>query len=201
MTIKQTITEPSNSILVNKNENKNTLQVTINQESKEFTPQKLPDKPVKKNNTTIQQILNAFDIVNRFNTFTVSKRIDAESAAFDLIRVLSMCWVIMGHSFNERNQYDAAGQMDLDTKVNEAKTDWNITFIQHGLYAVDFFLFMGGYVAIISLRRIINEFRESKFWKIPILYIFLVIKRYVRIIPLVVVIVLFYTCVLTWVEP
>jgi peptidoglycan/LPS O-acetylase OafA/YrhL len=76
---------------------------------------------------------------------------------------------------------------------------WNVTFIEHGFYAVDFFLFMGGYVAIISLKRLTTDFKDSPKWKLPVLYIFIVIKRYARILPMVAVITMFIVYVLPYI--
>ena len=96
--------------------------------------------------STCKSIVEAFDFVERMPTMMVSKRPNAESAAFDLIRNLSMCWVIMAHQFSERITKNAA-VLNIATALSTAKHDWVVTFIEHGFYAVDFFLFMGGYVA------------------------------------------------------
>ena len=120
----------------------------------------------------------------------VSKRPTSESGAFDLVRLLSMSWVVMAHQFGMRGGASANDVIDTG-KGNQMKNDWNVTFIEHGYYAVDFFLFMGGYVAILSLKRVVGEFKKSPMWKFPILYIFLVIKRYARILPMMALINLF----------
>ena len=48
---------------------------------------------------------------------------------------------------------------------------------------------MGGCVAIISLKSMILKFKDEpmskKIWKYPVLWIFIMLKRYVRIIPFV----------------
>jgi peptidoglycan/LPS O-acetylase OafA/YrhL len=81
-------------------------------------------------------------------------------------------------------------------KITREANDWNLTFMQQGFYAVDFFLFMGGYVGIISLKRIVFDFKNQPRWKLPILYIFLFVKRYARILPTMGVVILFTVCVL-----
>lgn len=93
-----------------------------------------------------------------------------------------MLWVIIGHQFSQRKM-DTNQTMDLKMFQQSYKFDWNLTLIWIGQYSVDFFLFMGGYVAILSLQKIINEFKKSSWWKWPVLYLFLLIKRYVRIFP------------------
>jgi peptidoglycan/LPS O-acetylase OafA/YrhL len=59
------------------------------------------------------------------------------------------------------------------------------TFIQHGFYAVDFFFFIGGYVAILSMKRIVADYKGAPIWKLPLLYVFLLVKRYARLMPMI----------------
>jgi hypothetical protein len=47
-----------------------------------------------KSPTTLQEIIQAFDFVDRWNLLKVSKRPTVENAAFDLIKVISMAWVV-----------------------------------------------------------------------------------------------------------
>jgi peptidoglycan/LPS O-acetylase OafA/YrhL len=143
------------------------------------------------------QIVAPFDIINRWKSITVSKRPGALSGAFDLVRLISMGWVVMAHQFSMRS---AASESTIDTYTPKMEQgSWNVTFIEHGFYAVDFFLFMGGYVAIISLKRLTTDFKDSPKWKLPVLYIFIVIKRYARILPMVAVITMFIVYVLPYI--
>ena len=121
------------------------------------------------------QIVAPFDVINRWKSITVSKRPGALSGAFDLVRLLSMGWVVMAHQFSQRSA-GSESQIDIGGTARFERDSWNITFIEHGFYAVDFFLFMGGYVAIISLKRLTTDFRNSPKWKLPVLYIFIVIN-------------------------
>jgi len=133
--------------------------------------------------STMNKIIESWDIIERFKSISVSKRPTVESGAFDLVRLLSMSWVIMAHQYSQRGLVNTSDLMNPSKNENTAN-DWNVTLIEHGFYAVDFFLFMGGYVAIISLGKIINEFKNSAYSKLPILYIFIFFKRYYRIIPM-----------------
>jgi peptidoglycan/LPS O-acetylase OafA/YrhL len=63
--------------------------------------------------------------------------------------------------------------------------DWMTTLIQHGFYAVDFFFFIGGYVAILSLKRTVADYKGAPIWKFPLLYVFLLVKRYARLMPMI----------------
>lgn len=118
----------------------------------------------EKSNTTWDQLLQAFDFVDRTKSLIVSKRPTAESGAFDIIRVISMMWVVLAHQFSERLGNSNAALV-LPQEIYDSRHDWSITLIEHGFYAVDFFLFMGGYVAILSLQRVVNQFRKAPFWK------------------------------------
>ena len=79
------------------------------------------------------------------------------------------------------------------------QASWDFTLSMYGYYAVDFFLFMGGYVAIISIKRLTADFEDSRKWKLPVLYIFILIKRYARILPMVAVITMFLVYVLPYI--
>jgi hypothetical protein len=152
---------------------------------------------VEKDSFFMTQIVAPFDVVNRWKSISVSKRPGALSGAFDLVRLLSMGWVIVAHQFTMR-----AGISDTVIDPYFARMEqasWDFTFIQLGYYAVDFFLFMGGYVAIISLKRLTTDFKDSRKWKLPVLYIFIVIKRYARILPMVAVITMFLVYVLPYI--
>jgi peptidoglycan/LPS O-acetylase OafA/YrhL len=161
--------------------------------STKLTVQK-PVGPVQPN-PTLLKIQQNFDFVERMKTLVVGKRPTAESGAFDLVRLLSMCWVVMAHQFSQRG-LNLADDLLSKYKITREANDWNITFMQQGFYAVDFFLFMGGFVGIISLKRIVFDFKNEPRWKLPILYVFLFVKRYARILPTMGVVILFTVCVL-----
>jgi hypothetical protein len=153
---------------------------------------------VKKDSFFMTQIVAPFDVINRWKSITVSKRPGALSGAFDLVRLLSMGWVVMAHQFSMRSGMSDSS-IDINGTALMEQGSWNVTFIEHGFYAVDFFLFMGGYVAIISLKRLTSDFKNSPKWKLPVLYIFIVIKRYARILPMVAVITMFVVYVLPYI--
>jgi hypothetical protein len=49
--------------------------------------------------TLVQEIMQAFDFVDRWNLLRVSRRPTVENGAFDLIKVISMAWVVIAHAF------------------------------------------------------------------------------------------------------
>jgi hypothetical protein len=55
----------------------------------------LQTKPeVEKDSFFMSQIVAPFDVINRWKSITVSKRPGALTGAFDLVRLLSMGWVV-----------------------------------------------------------------------------------------------------------
>ena len=161
---------------------------------------KKSDITTKKTETTFDKVLQAFDVYERLPSLVESKRVNAESGAFDLVRCISMCWVILAHQFSERLS-QTADILVLIPTIRSEKHNWNNTLVQLGFYAVDFFLFMGGYVAIISLQRTVDMFKTSAKWKLPILYLFLLVKRYIRVLPIIALVVLYRIYVYPWLSP
>ena len=73
----------------NKTRSQNTLITKLKDEKNE-----------KKVQTNLEQVIDGFNIKKRWAAISVSKRVSSDSAAFDLIRVLSMTWVVMAHNFS-----------------------------------------------------------------------------------------------------
>jgi hypothetical protein len=48
---------------------------------------------------------------------------------------------------------------------------------------VDLFLIIGGYISILFVSKAFIEFKDSKLWKLPVLYLFMIFKRYMRMMP------------------
>jgi hypothetical protein len=74
------------------------LEIGAQKKSKQTKPE------VKKDSFFMNQIVAPFDVVERWKSITVSKRPGALSGAFDLVRLLSMGWVVMAHQFFVRSQ-------------------------------------------------------------------------------------------------
>jgi hypothetical protein len=150
----------------------------------------------KKGSFFMTQIVAPFDVINRWKRITVSNRTDALSCAFDLIRVLSMGYMTLNH---QQGLSISMSDPLMDPYIPRMQqASWNISIIQDGSYCVDLFLFMGGFVAIISIKRLTTDFKKSRKWKLPVLYIFILIKRYVRIFPMLAMITIFMVYVLPY---
>ena len=125
-----------------------------------------------------------FDIVTNVKSLVYPRIVNPSVQVFDLLRVKAMIWVVLGHELAYRltvsENFTDAGFFDY------TKGSWYFTYNQTAFYAVDIFLFMGGYVAIVSLNKFIANFAPfsfGKWYKIPVVFIFCVFKRYMRIMP------------------
>ena len=150
-------------------------------------PQTNPKDPIltatlPKKNGALSSVIAAFDVVKRLKSISVSPRPGAETATFEVIRVISMLWIILGHSYAGRAVNYSTEIVDYKN-MNRLQHDWWVTIWFTAFFAVDFFFFMGGYVAIISLKNLVFELKNNNPWKWPVLYIFILIKRYARIFP------------------
>lgn len=145
-----------------------------------------------KKSTRLQQILQSFDIISNTSSILESKRISSGTQVFELLRMISLMWVILGHTIlemmNNWNRNKGADPMFQQSLAG----NWFISFCCCGLFAVDFFLFIGGYVSILATKRYFVEIKDQPIWKYPILYIFLLVKRYVRIMPCLAIMALFW---------
>lgn len=134
--------------------------------------------------------LELFDAVHNTNSLIYPRIVNASVQVFDLLRVLAMTWVVIGHELAYRLSFSTnfvdAGFLDY------SKNSWYFTYNQSGYYAVDIFLFMGGYVSIVSLGKFISSFAPFKPHKVPLIYVFCVFKRYMRIMPAYAFLLVFY---------
>ena len=131
------------------------------------------------------QIWKSWDIVANTKSILASARPDPQTQVLELLRALAMGWVVLAHGFSMRGLGASLGMFDKQFLIGMGDS-WLTTFIETGFYAVDIFLFLGGFVCIISMKRPIETFASDHFfnyWKFVFVYAFLVVKRYVRILP------------------
>lgn len=106
------------------------------------------------------------------------------------MRVLAFFWVVWGHEFAWRQIY-SHNYVD-PSYMDYVASNWGCTFIETGFYAVDIFLFIGGYVSILATNKHIRGFEKVRLSKWPAIYLFNVFKRYIRIMPSYAVMLLYY---------
>lgn len=139
-----------------------------------------PKQEHKKKKNSVP-ILALFDIKTNLGSLIYPRNISGAVQAFDLIRVFCMIWIVVGH--------EMAYRMTMTKNIFDkgfleySKDSWYFTYNMTAFYAVDLFLFMGGYVAIISQFKTIDSMKPMTPVKGISMYFYLVIKRYFRIIP------------------
>lgn len=131
-----------------------------------------------------------WDLVHNLNTLLYPRRINSSVQVFELLRVLAFFWVIFSHEFAYRLK-TSQNYIDISF-LDYTKNSWAFTVVESGYYAVDIFLFMGGYVSILATNKFINSFQglQLKHW-VPV-YLYGVFRRYVRIMPAYAIMMLFF---------
>lgn len=106
------------------------------------------------------------------------------------MRILAFFWVVWGHEFAYR--MPSSSNYIEPHFFDYTANSWGFTFIETGFYAVDIFLFIGGYVSILATSKYVNSFQKAKVSKWPAIYVFNILKRYVRIMPAYAMMMLYY---------
>lgn len=139
-------------------------------------------KPQLPKISVISQVLTDMDFVKNTKNILYSKRVDAATQAFDVVRAICVFWIVWGHNYTIR--FVEINKFKIDTKLFEQTgASWVKGWLENGYYAVDLFLYMGGFVSILAMARFYTDFRNAPYWKYPVLYLFLCLKRYIRIMP------------------
>lgn len=131
-----------------------------------------------------------WDLVSNLNSLLHATRVNSSVQVFELLRILAFFWVIFSHEFAYRLKLS---QNYIDVSfLDYTKNSWAFTVVESGYYAVDIFLFMGGYVSILATSKYVNQFQglEGKHW-IPV-YLYAIVKRYIRIMPAYAIMMLFF---------
>ena len=151
-------------------------------QTSEEKPSTLQSPAAKKPLTKFEEISNGFDIVKNMSGLTKSRRIDSATQVFELLRAVSMLWIVYAHTASFKAEMFNK-QKEQANFVNNEGNDWMVTFIMTGFFAVDFFLIMGGYVSILFVSKTFLELKDSALWKLPALWVFMIFKRYFRMMP------------------
>lgn len=156
---------------------------TVNERRKEVTQEQKDEK-------THPSLWVQWDLIVNLRSLIYPMRINSSVQVFELMRILAFFWVVWGHEFAYRmpssSNYIAPHFFDYTA------TSWGFTFIETGFYAVDIFLFIGGYVSILATSKYVNSFQKAKVSKWPAIYLFNIVKRYIRIMPAYAVMMLYY---------
>jgi peptidoglycan/LPS O-acetylase OafA/YrhL len=129
-------------------------------------------------------------MVKNLSGLIYPRRINSSVQVFELMRIMAFFWVVFAHEFAYRM---SVSQNFADpTFLDYTKNSWGFTIIETGFYAVDIFLFIGGYVSILANTKYISNFGKVPPSKWAAIYVFAIFKRYVRIMPAYIVMMLFY---------
>ena len=113
-------------------------------------------------------------IVNLEKLFTVKQGGDQSLAVFNGVRVLSICWVVVGHGFSLVN---LAPVRNIQT-VSDMVKDPTFSLVPGGFFAVDSFFYLAGFLTFYLLTAKLYP----KKGKIGILNTFLIyFHRYYRL--------------------
>ena len=98
---------------------------------------------------------------------------DPNLKALNGVRVLSACYVILGHSFSWAFNYPMENPMAMLTLVS----DFFMAIIPGGFYAVDVFFFLSGFLAsyLMTIRLYPRKGKDN--------YLMLYFHRFYRLIP------------------
>ena len=92
-----------------------------------------------------------------------------------------MIHIVLFHEFNSK---PGLSENVVDPQfLPQLGTSWITTYLYMGYYYVDVFLFMGGYVSIVSQSKSIDSFVKPSLKQSTGLFLLSVFKRYVRIAP------------------
>lgn len=144
----------------------------------------------EKKKSTQPEMIQIWDMSRNLKTLLYPRRVNSAVQVFELLRVLAFFWVIFSHEFAYRLK---VSQNYIDPSfLKYTETSWAFTVVENGFYAVDIFLFMGGYVSILATTKYINSFQGMGLkHSIPI-YLFSILRRYIRIMPSYAIMMLFF---------
>ena len=111
-------------------------------------------------------------IVNIQKLFTVRPGGDQRLNVLNGVRVLSICWVITGHSFGFTAMAPVANSMNLE----RVYTDVLFSIVPAGMYAVDSFFYLSGFLSCYLLTS--KMYPKKGKISLPLLYF----HRYYRLI-------------------
>ena len=134
----------------------------------------------ERENTRVEDRKNRFalffyawsPIANLEKLFTVKPNADQTLTVLNGVRVLSICWVIVGHGFG----FIFFAPVANITTVEQMTSDKLFAIIPGGFYAVDSFFFLSGFLSFYLLS--IKLYRKGGILSWPLIYF----HRYYRLI-------------------
>lgn len=127
----------------------------------------------ERNFSMVQNILLSFSLISNYKKLLSASKGAEELKALHGIRVISMAWVILGHTYVWTN-------FQLMRRASEFQfwfTNWDFEIIHNGWLAVETFFFLSGLLTCYAVLKVMQK-TEGKL-NVPA-YIF---RRYIRLTP------------------
>jgi len=149
----------------------------------------LPEPEVKPKNA-IQKYFSSFNLIENSSKllFARSKDGDKNLEILNGVRVLSMAWVILGHTY----YYAMNGALANPLVPLEFFKSFSFNLVSSGPYAVDIFFWLSGFLGVYILLGTTRK-KNGKMEFAPLIYL----HRYLRIVPLYVFTMLFFWFVMS----
>eukprot|EP00929_Paragymnodinium_shiwhaense_P021834 TRINITY_DN14129_c0_g1_i1.p1 TRINITY_DN14129_c0_g1~~TRINITY_DN14129_c0_g1_i1.p1 ORF type:complete len:809 (+),score=183.63 TRINITY_DN14129_c0_g1_i1:64-2490(+) len=146
-------------------------------------PQEAPE-PVRP--SPLEKWLMHWSMLRNARSFLKTRKPEENTfAAFDCIRVFSMCQVILGHSFVYAMSTANFSNLEQFLPPNGLIGQARFMFIPGCFYGVDSFFLMSGFLCAYSMeRKIFSKPEATKPKNFSLMYFKFVLFRYLRLIPL-----------------
>jgi len=133
----------------------------------------------KSKQQSLNQVVQCWSTVKNCDSLFYSMNpVDNNLDAFNGVRFLMMCWIIMGHIFSNT----LAGPVpNIQDTPNVIKNEFGMTFLTSANYSVDVFFTISGFLCGLSMTKTFAK-KSNRNAKIIVLAI---VGRFLRLIPLV----------------
>ena len=132
-----------------------------------------------------------FDLKENFKKLVSPPRFkDGVSQTFTVARAFAMLLVILGHEALIRLQLSDRYTSDFKAMTKFFQASVGVGFAQMGFYSVSMFFFIGGFVSIMSSDNFYEKAKKAKRGCCSC-YLYMVLRRYVRMAPILFVIELY----------
>ena len=129
--------------------------------------------------STGSQIVESFSLVRNARYLFYSKNpVDKNLEVLNGVRVLSMCWVICGHTFDYFNVSPIANVFEITDVI---ENNYSIQIIIAGTFSIDVFFFMSGFLNALTMTAQFVKVKSNETVKAILMSY---AHRYIRLLPL-----------------
>jgi peptidoglycan/LPS O-acetylase OafA/YrhL len=129
---------------------------------------------------SISPVVESFSLVRNSRFLFYQKNpVDINLETWNGVRVLSMCWVICGHTFDYFSVSPLSNLLDIPDKIENS---YGLQFLAAGTYSIDVFFCMSGFLCALTMTA---QFAQLKGAAISAKAVFVsYAHRYIRLLPL-----------------